>query len=136
MLSFCRARRQSVAVPAVSRNSSHAACAQASGMARLATMSTLRRTVSLPSFGQSGLLRTTVPSSGSYPATPAESAVPSPSRLTEAEELAQDRRTVKREFEQYLADGLISDSAGLNLVQYWDVSIVNSDLQKGCSSRL
>jgi len=128
MLSFCRARRQSAIVPAVSRNSSHAARAQASGMARLATMSTLRRTVSLPSFGQSGLPCMTVPSPGSRPTTPAELALPSSSRLTEAEELAQDRRTVKREFEQYLADGLVSDSAGLNLVQYWDVSIVNSDL--------
>jgi hypothetical protein len=134
MLSFCRIRRQESASTRVLPSSSvsqisHtdiAARAQASGIARLGAMSTIRRTVSLPSvFGHS---RPISASESSHTALPKLLPPPIPvptaaeKAAKEAEELAQDERTVKREFEQYLADGLTSNATPLNLVAHWDVS--------------
>ena len=140
MLSFCRLQRRegasARALPTSSvsqiNQTDIAARAQASGIARLGAMSTIRRTVSLPSiFGHPVETRSLAISTpgARCPAPPIAlpPSIPVPTAAEkaakEAEELAQDRRTVKREFDQYLADGLISDATSLNLVAHWDVSV-------------
>jgi hypothetical protein len=133
MLSFRRAQRRSSAplhVPLPRTRGDGAARAQAGGMALLANVSTMRRTISLPSIsGHLAQSRSNTPSPLTNPPAVVQACMPAVTRQTEAEkaareaeELAEDKRAVRTEFDRYLGDGLVGTGSPLNLVGYWDVS--------------
>jgi hypothetical protein len=141
MLLHCRARRisnektRSEASRACVPQTSPAVRAQAQGVLRLAGLSTMRRTPSLPSIAtatsrslSNAPTNTPLPSTAtSPPSLPDLAVLPQPTAAEkatqEAEELARDRRTVSNELYRYKEDPILDDVKPLDLLQYWDVCL-------------
>jgi hypothetical protein len=134
MLSFCRARRKSAAttqaLPALQGHRGDAASlAQAHGLASLANISTARRTVSLPSISGGSIISpaatTSLPSQTANGVTESDGADRAVSEADQtaqkAQELADDKNTVEKELNRWVADPLWLKSQPLNLVRFWDV---------------
>jgi hypothetical protein len=143
MLAHCRARRLAPLPSAQTKNS--AAVAQTKGFTKFVNLSTVRRTVSLPSTSRSSSTTPTpsiptTPSSGSAiltpilsdlislpPSTTVPSATAQPptteaeKAAQEAEDEARDLRTVRNELHCYKEEPPPPDNVPFDLVRYWNV---------------
>src|SRR5262245_17953502 len=143
MLPFCRARRNPLgstpAIPsplqtAQGHRSDIASHSQAVGMASLASISTARRTVSLPSISGSSTASVTAFAPPLPPPTTALTTCSADSTDTsdtdravqEQQELAYGQKMVEKELARWVLDPLWPKSKPLNLIRFWDVSLVAS----------
>lgn len=145
MIAHCRARRiANASQPAASQAGfptagNGAAIAQARGFANFTSLSTTRRTVSLPSTARSSS-NTPAPSTPTTPSLELGSLTPILSNLTnlpvptvlpstteaqkaaqEAEDHAHDLRTVRNDLHRYKEEPPPPNGVPLDLIRYWNV---------------